>query len=205
MVVGPDTSPRGLNIPGDKDAWDFGESAGWYVDALEDPWKGYRMYSYVTKELPELIKKHFSTTGTFGILGHSMGGHGAIVCGLRNPDIFKSISAFAPASNPTQTPWGQKAFKNFLGEQNRAKWDVYDSCELVKSYGGSARDILVDQGSIDDFLDSNLKPNNLKDAADQNPEKITLNLRIQEGYNHSYFFVSTFIGDHIEHHAKLLG
>jgi S-formylglutathione hydrolase len=206
MVVGPDTSPRGIDIPGQSDSWEFGQSAGWYLDATEEPWKSnYRMYSYVTKELPELVQSSFPTTGTFGIFGHSMGGHGAIVCGLRNPEIFKSISAFAPASNPSQSPWGkEKAFKNFLGEHNREKWNIYDSCELIKEYGGPTRNILVDQGAADDFLESNLLPQNLKAAAEQNPSKIQLNLRLQEGYNHSYFFVSTFIGDHFAHHAKIL-
>jgi len=190
LVVGPDTSPRGLNLPGEKEHWEFGESAGWYLDALEEPWKqNYRMYSYVTKELPELVKNNFPTTGTFGIFGHSMGGHGAIVCGLRNPDVFKSISAFAPASNPSKSPWGQDmAFKNFLGEQNKDKWNVYDSCELIKDYGGPIRNILVDQGSADDFLESNLLPKNLQAAADTNASKVLLNLRMQDGYNHSYFF-----------------
>ncbi|CAL8072962.1 unnamed protein product [Orchesella dallaii] len=205
IVVGPDTSPRGCNLPGESDRWDFGASAGCYLDALVEPWsKHYRMYSYVTKELPALIKENFPTTGKFGIFGHSMGGHGAMVCGLRNPELFLSISAFAPICNPTQTEWGKDvALKNYLGEENKDKWNIYDSTELMKTYDGPERNILVDQGDDDEFLKTHLLPENLKAAAEANP-KIQVNLRMQPGYNHSYFFISTFISDHIEHHAKIL-
>lgn len=163
------------------------------------------MYSYITQELTKLIRDNFPTTGKFGIFGHSMGGHGAMVIGLRNPDIFSSISAFAPICNPTQTEWGKDtSFKGYLGEENRDKWALYDSCEIIKAYNGPARDILVDQGDDDEFLKTILLPENLQAAAATN-SKISLNLRTQPGYNHSYFFISTFIADHIDYHAKLLG
>lgn len=137
----------GLNLPGDSEKWDFGVSAGCYLDALVEPWaKNYRMYSYVTRELPQVIRDNFPTTGKFGIFGHSMGGHGAMVCGLRNPDLFLSISAFAPICNPTQTTWGKEtSFKGYLGEENKDKWNLYDSVEIIKTYSGPERDILVDQ------------------------------------------------------------
>jgi len=206
IVVGPDTSPRGCNIPGDKDNWDFGEGAGAYVDAVKEPWsKHYRMYSYVTKELPTLIKEHFPTTGKFGIFGHSMGGHGALVCGLRNPDLFQSISAFSPITNPSITEWGKdKVFKNYLGNENKDLWADYDSCEVIKHYKGPAKDILVDQGDSDEFLLKILHPENLINAAAHNPDHVKLTLRMQPGYGHSYFFVQSFIPDHMAHHAKIL-
>jgi len=207
IVVGPDTSPRGCDIPGDKEMWDFGEGAGAYVDAVKEPWsKHYRMYSYVTIELPKIINDNFSTSGKFGICGHSMGGHGAIVCGLRRPDLFQSISAFAPIVNPIITIWARdKVFKNYLGDENEDKlWPLYDSCEIMKSYTGPARDILVDQGDSDEFLQQILHPENLIAAAAQSPHHVKLTLRMQPGYNHSYFFVQSFIPDHIAHHAKIL-
>jgi len=206
MVVGPDTSPRGLNLPGEKDSWEVGEGAGFYVDALLEPWsKHYRMYSYVTNELPKLIEEHFPTSGNFGICGHSMGGHGAIVCGLRNPTLFKSISAFAPICNPTVSKWGRDtAFPVYFGEANKNEWPKYDSCEVIKAYNGPVREILVDQGSEDDFLDTHLMPTNLKTAADANTGHVKLNLRMQNGFNHSYYFIATFVPDHIKHHAQIL-
>jgi len=205
IVVGPDTSPRGCKLPGETDRWDFGESAGCYLDALSEPWsKNYRMYSYVSRELPQVIRENFPVSGKFGIFGHSMGGHGAMTIGLRNPDLFTTISAFAPICNPTQTEWGKEvSFKNYLGEENREKWNQYDSTEVMKTYDGPERSILIDQGDDDEFLNTHLLPDNLKAVAEKNP-KIRLNLRMQPGFNHSYFFVSTFIQDHIEHHAKLL-
>ncbi|CAG7826543.1 unnamed protein product [Allacma fusca] len=206
MVVGPDTSPRGCNIPGDRDAYDFGEGAGFYVDATKEPWsKHYRMYSYVTKELPTLIRQNFPfISGKFGIFGHSMGGHGAISIGLRNPNLFKSISAFAPICNPSNSPWGRdKTFKFYLGEDIQDEWGKYDSKELVLSYAGPPRKILVDQGTEDDFLSSHLMPETLKDAATAN-SNVDVELRMQEGYNHSYFFIATFIEDHLKHHAHIL-
>jgi S-formylglutathione hydrolase len=206
MVVGPDTSPRGLNLPGEKDSWEIGEGAGFYVDALLEPWANYyRMYSYVTSELPKLIQEHFPTTGNFGIFGHSMGGHGAMVCGLRNPTLFKSISAFAPICNPSVSKWGRDtAFRVYFGEANKNEWAKYDSCELVKSYNGPVKEILVDQGTEDDFLDSHLMPINLKLAAESNSDNIKLNLRMQNGFNHSYYFIASFVADHIKHHAQIL-
>jgi len=206
IVVGPDTSPRGLDLPGDKDMWNFGEGAGAYLDALKEPWaNNYRMYSYVAKELPKLIQDTFPTTGKIGIFGHSMGGHGAICIGLRNPDLFQSISAFAPITNPINTSWGSDiAFKNYLGEENRDKWSLYDSCQLTTKKSRPPREILVDQGLDDEFLDSLLKPYNLKDAVARNSDKLKLNLRLHDGYNHSYYFVASFIKDHFLHHAQIL-
>jgi len=207
IVVGPDTSPRGCNLPGDTANWDFGEGAGCYLDALKEPWsKHYRMYSYVTKELPKLVKENFPVTGTFGIFGHSMGGGlGAIVLGLRNPEIFQSISAFAPICNPIKSKWGTEvAFKNYLGEENKEIWSQYDAVEVMKAYNGPSRDILVDQGTDDEFLTTLLMPENLQAAASEKKGLINLKVSMQEGFNHSYFFVSTFIGDHFVHHAKIL-
>jgi len=206
IVVGPDTSPRGLNLPGEKDLWNFGEGAGAYLDALQEPWSNhYRMYSYIIKELYTLVLSSFPTTGRLGIFGHSMGGHGAITLGLRNPDLFKSISAFAPITNPTNTNWGKEiAFKKYLGDENQDKWGIYDSCVLAEKYTGPSREILVDQGLDDEFLNDVLMPENLRTAISKNPEHLKLNLRLHKGYNHSYFFVSTFIRDHFAHHAKVL-
>jgi len=205
IIVGPDTSPRGCNLPGETDSWDFGESAGCYLDALKEPWsKNYRMYSYVSKELPKLIKENFPTSGKFGIFGHSMGGMGALVLGLRNPELFSSISAFAPICNPSKSSWGsEKAFKNYLGEENKATWGLYDPVEVTGAYKGPNREILVDQGSDDEFLANLLMSDNLKEAASKNPD-INLQLNMREGFNHSYYFVQTYIGDHVAHHAKLL-
>ncbi|XP_063223790.1 S-formylglutathione hydrolase isoform X2 [Bacillus rossius redtenbacheri] len=203
-IVGPDTSPRGLSIPGEDDSWDFGSGAGFYVDATQDPWKSnYRMYSYVTKELPEIIVANFPVQpGSQSITGHSMGGHGALVIALKNPGKYRSASAFCPISNPLKCPWGQKAFSGYLGP-DQAAWSSWDATELVKNYSGPALNILVDQGTEDQFYkESQLLPENLKDAAKKADVPLTLNLR--EGYDHSYFFVSTFIGDHIAHHAKFL-
>ncbi|MBE9060943.1 S-formylglutathione hydrolase [cf. Phormidesmis sp. LEGE 11477] len=205
LLVAPDTSPRGLNIPGEDDDWDFGSGAGFYVNATVDPWaKHYQMYDYVTKELPELIAEELPVrSGPAGIFGHSMGGHGALVCGLRNPDQYASISAFAPIAAPSQCPWGKKAFTGYLGEDTE-QWAAYDATELVKR---AARDnfspILIDQGEADQFLaDAQLLPEAFENACEQAGQPLTL--RRQPGYDHSYYFISTFIGDHIRHHAEIL-
>jgi S-formylglutathione hydrolase len=203
MLVAPDTSPRDLDLPGEHDAYDFGSGAGFYVDATESPWSDhYNMYSYVTHELPDLIFGSFAgDKSRQGIFGHSMGGHGALVCALRNPDIYQSVSAFSPICAPTQCAWGTKALGGYLGADNNAAWRQYDACELINS-GSKAKKILVDQGSTDPFLAEQLKPNLLAAACDS--AGISLELRMQDGYDHSYFFIATFVGDHIDWHARAL-
>jgi S-formylglutathione hydrolase len=200
-IVCPDTSPRGSDYPGEHDSYDFGSGAGFYVNATQEPWSAnYHMYDYVTRELPALVGEHFPVNGKCGISGHSMGGHGALVCYLRNPGKYLSVSAFAPICHPSECGWGQKALSNYLGD-NRNDWIQYDASLLI----GDAREklpLLIDQGTEDDFLSDQLKPGALEQAciASHYP----LELRMQEGYDHSYFFISTFIEDHLRHHAKAL-
>ncbi|HEY9881831.1 MAG TPA: S-formylglutathione hydrolase [Leptolyngbyaceae cyanobacterium] len=203
MLVAPDTSPRGSGIPGEDDDWDFGTGAGFYVDATQEPWsQNYRMYSYVVRELPELIAENFSVQPERqGIFGHSMGGHGALVCGLRNPKLFKSISAFAPICAPMQSPWGTKAFSNYLGA-DLVEWRHYDASELVKHHADPNRLILIDQGSEDTFLDRQLMPQVFEIACREAGQPLVM--RSQPGYDHSYFFIATFMEDHIRHHAAVL-
>jgi len=204
LVVAPDTSPRGLNIPGEEDGWDFGTGAGFYVDATNDPWKkNYRMFSYVTKELIEVIEANFKVdTNKMGIMGHSMGGHGALVCALKNPGLFKSVSAFAPICNPVKCPWGVKAFGGYLGE-DKSSWEEWDACRLVKKYNGPPLEILVDQGKADNFLTAGqLLPDNL--VSECAGAGVPIVMRMQEDYDHSYYFIATFMGDHFDHHAKFL-
>ncbi|GFT22022.1 s-formylglutathione hydrolase [Nephila pilipes] len=200
IVVGPDTSPRNCNIEGENDSYDFGTGAGFYVDATEEKWKThYRMYSYVTKELPSLIDSEFPTNGKCGISGHSMGGHGALTIALKNPEKYVSVSAFAPISNPTEGIWGQKALGGYLGP-DRSTWTNYDATMLAKSYNGKEITILIDQGTEDTYLEKDLLVQNFVTACKNT--KIKLEARMQEGYDHSYFFVSTFLGDHFDFHAK---
>jgi S-formylglutathione hydrolase len=200
-IVCPDTSPRGSDYPGEHDSYDFGSGAGFYVNATQEPWSAnYHMYDYVTRELPALVGEHFPINEKCGISGHSMGGHGALVCYLRNPGKYLSVSAFAPICHPSECAWGQKALSNYLGEK-RNDWIQYDASLLI----GDAREklpLLIDQGTEDDFLSDQLKPGALEQAciASHYP----LELRMQEGYDHSYFFISTFIEDHLRHHAKAL-
>ncbi|MBW4481973.1 MAG: S-formylglutathione hydrolase [Tildeniella torsiva UHER 1998/13D] len=204
MLVAPDTSPRGERVPDEPDAWDFGIGAGFYVDATEAPWsKNYSMYSYVVQELPELIAQEFSVRrDRMGIFGHSMGGHGALVCGLRNPDLFKSISAFAPIAAPSQCPWGKKAFSGYLGS-NRESWKAYDATELVKIHPQRDRTILIDQGTADNFLaQGQLRPDLFADACKEAEQPLIL--RMQPGYDHGYFFMASFMADHLRHHADVL-
>lgn len=203
MLVAPDTSPRGAGIAGEDEDWDFGTGAGFYVDATQAPWsQHYRMYSYVVQELPKLIAAHFpSRPDRQGIFGHSMGGHGALVCGLRNPDIFKSISAFAPICAPMQAPWGVKAFSHYLGADLSA-WRQYDASELVRHHADANRLILIDQGSADGFLEPQLMPQVFELACQEAGQPLAL--RLQTGYDHSYFFISTFMADHLRHHALVL-
>jgi len=202
MLVAPDTSPRGANLPGESDSWDFGVGAGFYVDATREPWsRHYRMYSYVTQELPALIGKAFpADQSRQGIFGHSMGGHGALVCALRNPGQYQSLSAFAPVAAPMGCPWGKKAFTGYLGDDHAA-WQEYDASELVKQ-ARFAGPILVDQGLADKFLSDQLYPEVFEAACREARQPLTL--RRQEGYDHGYFFISTFMEDHLRHHASQL-
>ena len=204
MLVAPDTSPRDADITGEDDDWDFGTGAGFYVDATQEPWSGhYRMYSYVTRELPSVVEENFpARPDARGIFGHSMGGHGALVCALKNPDAFRSVSAFAPISAPTRVPWGEKAFTGYLGEDREA-WKAYDAGELVRGHPfADGRSILVDQGLSDQFLEEQLLPEALEEACAESGQPLTLNRR--EGYDHSYYFISTFMEDHVRHHAAAL-
>ncbi|MXY63817.1 MAG: S-formylglutathione hydrolase [Gammaproteobacteria bacterium] len=202
MLVAPDTSPRGAGIDGEDDDYDFGTGAGFYVDATEPPWDGnYRMYSYVTRELPELVFSRFpGDRDRQGITGHSMGGHGALTIGLRNPGTYGSISAFSPICAPMQCPWGRKALGGYLGE-DRDAWKVHDATELIRA-GALGREILVDQGDADDFLGEQLKPELLIAVCGEMGQPV--NFRMQPGYDHSYHFVATFIGDHVRFHAERL-
>ncbi len=202
MLVAPDTSPRNTGTPGEDEDWDFGTGAGFYVDATQQPWAShYKMYSYVVDELPTLIATNFSIqTDKQGIFGHSMGGHGALICALRNPEKFKSVSAFAPIVAPMRCSWGEKVLSGYLGE-DREVWRDYDACELVKKlkYRGN---ILIDQGTTDKYLVEQLKPELFKQACEEVNQP--LNLRYQEGYDHGYYFIASFIEDHIKHHVREL-
>jgi S-formylglutathione hydrolase len=202
MLVCPDTSPRGANLPGEADAWDFGVGAGFYVDATAQPWAGhYRMYSHVTRELPMLIAASFPADATRqGIFGHSMGGHGALVCALRNPDMYRSVSAFAPICAPTRCPWGTKAFSGYLGADTQA-WRAYDASALVAERPFDGR-ILIDQGLSDKFLAEQLHPEAFEAACAESGQSLTL--RRHGGYDHGYFFIATFMEDHLRHHAQTL-
>ena len=201
-LVAPDTSPRGLDLPGENDDWDFGSGAGFYVDASQAPWSAhYRMYSYVVEELPALVHERFALDAQRqGIFGHSMGGHGALVVALRNPERYRCVSAFAPISNPMCCPWGEKALGHYLGADREA-WRRYDACELLAE-SDWRRPILVDQGGADGFLGVQLKPERLREACAS--AGVPLELRLQPGYDHSYYFIASFVGDHVAHHARAL-
>jgi S-formylglutathione hydrolase len=200
-IVCPDTSPRGTDFPGEHDDYDFGSGAGFYVNATAEPWSAnYRMYDYVTKELPALVEAELPVNGKWGISGHSMGGHGALVCYLKNPGKYLSVSAFAPICNPSNCSWGQKAFANYLGE-DRNDWAEYDAAVLI----GAAQEklpLLIDQGTVDEWLTDQLKPGSLEQGAIAS--HYPLLFRLQEGYDHGYYFVATFIEDHLRHHAQAL-
>ncbi|MDF2155839.1 S-formylglutathione hydrolase [Vibrio sp. CAU 1672] len=199
-IVAPDTSPRGDNVA-DDDGYDLGQGAGFYLNATQAPWsRHYQMYDYVTQELPALIAEHFPVSEAKSIFGHSMGGHGALTIGLTNSHQYRSISAFSPISNPMQCPWGQKAFSAYLG-RDVEQWKRYDACELLRQKR-SALPILVDQGDADSFLTEQLKPESLQAAALQHDSPLTL--RMQAGYDHSYYFIASFIDDHLNFHAKYL-
>lgn len=200
-IVCPDTSPRGTDLPGEHDDWDLGSGAGFYVNATQEPWSAhYRMYEYVTQELPALVDANLPVTGQCGISGHSMGGHGALVCYLRNPGRYRSVSALAPICHPSECTWGQKAFTAYLGEDRNA-WAEYDAV-LLMGNASEKLPLLIDQGGADEWLADQLKPAALEQAALASGHP--LELRMQEGYDHSYFFIATFIEDHLRHHAAAL-
>jgi S-formylglutathione hydrolase len=203
-IVVPDTSPRGLGYPGEADAYDFGLGAGFYVDATEAPWsEGYRMYSYVTNELPAYVERHFAVVaGRAGIFGHSMGGHGALTIALKNPGRYRSVSAFAPIASPMRCPWGEKALTGYLGS-DRSRWREYDATALIADRGWRGPALLVDQGTSDPFIESQLKPELLRQACEQ--AGVALDLRLRDGYDHSYFFIATFIDEHLRFHARHIG
>ena len=201
MVICPDTSPRGLNLPSEHDSYDFGSGAGFYVDAVTSDYAtNYRMESYVTKELHQIILEQFKVKNV-SIMGHSMGGHGALVLGLKNPDQYKSISAFSPIVNPMASAWGLKAFKGYLGEDQNL-WKKYDSCELIKSGHKHNSKILIHQGTRDEFLEKELLPQHFVEAAKVAHQDTEV--KMCEGYDHSYYFISTFIEEHVQHHARYL-
>lgn len=203
-LIAPDTSPRGAGAPGETDSWDFGVGAGFYVDATREPWaKHYRMYSYVRDELRQTVLAELPVDGArLGIFGHSMGGHGALMLALRNPEIYRSVSAFAPIAAPMRCPWGEKAFGGYLGDDREA-WRDYDASELVTKLGARfSEGILIDQGLDDQFLANQLNPDVFEAACRQAGQPLTL--RRHAGYDHGYFFISTFIEDHLAHHAKVL-
>ena len=202
MVLVPDTSPRNCGYPGEDDDYDLGSGAGFYLDATQEPWsERYRMYSYVTQELQALMAEHFPADMNHqGIFGHSMGGHGAVVMHLRNPGVYRSVSALAPIAAPSQCPWGRKAFTAYLGE-DQAAWQDYDSCALIRKQPSDAQ-IFIDQGAEDPFLSDQLMPDLLVAACEEAGQHFEL--RVQPDYDHSYFFIQTFVEDHLRHHAKIL-
>lgn len=202
MLVAPDTSPRNTGIAGEDEDWDFGSGASFYVDATMEPWRShYQMYSYIVQELPALIAKHFPIQPERqSIFGHSMGGHGALVCALRNPEKYRSVSAFAPIVAPMHSPWVHKAFTHYLG-LNQDSWRAYDASILVQ-LAQYNRPILIDQGTADPYLAEHLLPKVFEEACQAVGQPLIL--RFHEGYNHGYYFISTFIEDHIRHHAAAL-
>ena len=201
IFIAPDTSPRGEGVA-DDDAYDMGQGAGFYVDATQQPWTPhFTMRSYIEDELPALIAEHFPVDmSRQGITGHSMGGHGALTIGLRNADRFASISAFSPIVAPSRVPWGEKALSGYLGE-DRAAWRAYDACALIED-GARADVLLVEQGTADQFLEEQLKPELLAEACENANIPLTLNMR--DGYDHSYYFISSFLADHVAWHAARL-
>lgn len=201
VIVAPDTSPRGDDVPDDT-AYDLGKGAGFYLNATQAPWsKNFKMYDYIVQELTELVARAFPVNfARFGIAGHSMGGHGALNIALKNPDRFKSVSAFSPIVAPTQVPWGQKALGAYLGPDQKA-WAEYDSCTLMAGKGW-ARDILIDQGESDEFLKTQLRPELFAEAC--KACHVPLTLRMQAGYDHSYYFIATFMAEHVRWHAERL-
>lgn len=202
-IVAPDTSPRGDNIPDDQDSYDFGKGAGFYINATQAPWdKHYQMETYITQELFDLIPAHFKLSDAKqGILGHSMGGHGALTLFFKHQKQYKSVSAFSPIVAPTQVPWGHKAFSRYLGD-NQQRWKEHDACELVMGSEQKDTEILIDQGLSDNFLEEQLKPELFQAACEKAGQAVKL--RMHEGYDHSYYFIQSFIEDHLQHHASYL-
>lgn len=202
-LIFPDTSPRGDDVPDAAERYDLGKGAGFYVNATQMPWKkNYQMYDYVSQELPALVEKEFAVIPNVkSISGHSMGGHGALICALKNPQAYKSVSAFSPICNPVECGWGKGCFSSYLGDETTT-WQSYDATLLVK-YGAKVKDILIEQGTGDEFYDeAQLLPENFQAACDQAGQPLTL--RMQDGYDHSYHFIASFIGEHIAYHAKAL-
>jgi S-formylglutathione hydrolase len=201
-IICPDTSPRGLNLPGEHDSYDFGSGAGFYVNATQAPWADhYRLYDYIAEELPQLVFNELPLNGREAISGHSMGGHGALVLALRQPKRYASVSAFAPIANPSNCPWGIKAFSHYLGlDSNR--WAHYDACALINSPLAYRQPLLIEQGEADNFLSEQLQPQALIDACKQ--QQHPLDYRSRAGYDHSYFFIASFIEDHLRYHAQHL-
>jgi S-formylglutathione hydrolase len=203
ILVAPDTSPRGEGVP-DADSYDLGQGAAFYLDATQAPWSShYRMHTYIADELPRLVEENFNASSARSITGHSMGGHGALVIALRNPGRYRSVSAFSPIVGPSRVPWGEKAFTAYLGV-DRDAWRQWDACELVRAHASSTDKLplLVDQGGADEFLDSQLRPELLEAACGEAGHP--LSLRRHVGYDHSYYFIASFIAEHIEHHAASL-
>jgi S-formylglutathione hydrolase len=202
MVICPDTSPRGLNLESEHESYDFGSGAGFYLNATTKGYKDhYRMFDYVSKELHQIIIDEFldkNSTAKISISGHSMGGHGALILGLNCPEKYHSISAFSPIVNPINCNWGQKAFKGYLGEENKENWKKYDGCELIKSGKKHPKKILIDQGERDDFLETELLTQNFIDACKDGGQDLEVNFR--NGYDHSYYFISSFIESHLRFH-----
>lgn len=200
ILVAPDTSPRGEDVP-DDEAWDLGQGAGFYVNATREPWsKHYRMYDYIVEELPAWVESDSAASDVRAISGHSMGGHGALMIALKNPGRYRSVSAFSPIVAPSRVPWGEKAFSTYLGE-DRETWKAWDTCELIT--GAQERLLLkVDQGESDNFLERELKPELLQQTCADANHPLELNMR--PNYDHSYYFIATYIGDHIAHHAAAL-
>jgi S-formylglutathione hydrolase len=199
-LICPDTSPRGAGIEGEDDSWDFGTAAGFYLDATAGPWStNYRMYSYITKELPALLAEYYPAIDMdrLGLFGHSMGGHGALTIHLKNPDLFKTVSAFAPIAAPMRCPWGNKAFSNYLGPDQET-WKQYDASELVRARGEGPT-ILIDQGMADGFLEQELHPHHFEAACAEAGRTVTV--RRHDGYDHGYYFIASFVEDHLRHHA----
>lgn len=200
ILVAPDTSPRGDDVA-DAEGYDLGKGAGFYLNATQSPWSShYRMHDYVADELPALIEAHFPANGARAVSGHSMGGHGALVVALRNPGRYRSVSAFSPIVAPARVPWGEKAFTAYLGEDREA-WKAWDASELIAT-AAERLPLLIDQGEADEFLESQLKPQWLREACERTGHP--LRLRMRPGYDHSYYFIASFIGEHVAHHAAAL-
>ena len=201
-LIAPDTSPRGTDLPGEHEDWDFGSGAGFYLNATQQPWsQHYQMFDYVTEELRSLVTTELPLSDQRSIAGHSMGGHGALICALKKPELYQSVSAFAPICAPSRCAWGHKAFSHYLGP-DESTWSEWDSSELIRRKG-TRFELLVDQGEADDFLhQGELRPDDLEAACES--AKVQLTLRRQPDYDHSYFFIASFINDHLDHHAKSL-